>query len=364
MILMLACSILACSSFAQLTTSTYGGNKSAWVGERIGLTEVTIKYNRPHVKGREGKIWGTLVKEGFFTPDFTNNKATPWRAGANESTTISFSNDVKVEGKPLPAGKYSLFVAYGPSESIVIFSKNSTSWGSYFYDQKEDALRVTVKPVPADKSYEWLTYQFADETDSTATVQLAWEKLIIPFKIEANVTEDQIASFRRELRGEKGFNWQSFDQAAQWCANKNVNIDEALLWADSATSPLFGGDKEFQPWATKARLLTIAGRENEAAEVMKKAMPLASVQEIHQYGRQLLAAKKNKEALEIFKLNASKHPNQFTPYVGLARGYSANGDYKNALKNAQLALPLAPDPVNKTNVENMIAKLKEGKDIN
>lgn len=364
LILACACTILACTSFSQLTTSTYGGNKRAWVGERIGLTEVTVKYNRPGVKGREGKIWGTLIPEGFFKPDFSNTEATPWRAGANENTTISFSNDVKIEGQKLPAGTYGLFVAYRPERSTIIFSKNSTSWGSYFYNEKEDALRVDVKPVAQDRSVEWLTYQFADQTDSTATIQLAWEKLIIPFKVEANVVEDQLASFRKELRGEKGFNWTSFNQAAQWCAQRNVNIDEALLWADSATSPLFGGDKQFQAWSTKAQLLTIAGRQNEADEVMKKAMPVASMVEVHQYGRQLIAAKKNKEALEVFKLNAAKHPKEFTTYMGLARGYSANGDYKMALKNAQLAQPLAPDPINKSGVETAISKLKEGKDFN
>jgi hypothetical protein len=334
------------------------------VGERIGLTDVTIKYNRPGVKGREGKIWGTLVQEGFFKPDFSKTAATPWRAGANENTTITFSKDVKIEGKDLPAGTYGLFIAYKPNESTVILSKNSTSWGSYFYSEKEDALRVIVKPIPNDKSVEWLTFQFADQTDSTATVQLAWEKLIIPFKVQANLIEDQIASFRRELRGEKGFNWTSFNQAAQWCAQHKVNIDEALLWADSATSPMFGGDRQFQAWSTKAQLLTLAGRGNEAAEVLKKAMPAASMMELHQYGRQLIAAKKPKEALEVFEFNAEKNPKEFTTYMGLARGYSANGDYKTALKNALLAQPLAPDDLNKKGVEAAIAKLKEGKDFN
>src|SRR5687768_8545320 len=104
LILAFAYTLLACTSFSQLSTSTYGGNKTAWTGERIGLTDVTIKYNRPGVKGRDGKIWGTLVPVGFFKPDFSNNNATPWRAGANENTTISFSNNVKIEGQELPAG--------------------------------------------------------------------------------------------------------------------------------------------------------------------------------------------------------------------------------------------------------------------
>lgn len=364
MILAFAGMLTAYVSFSQLTTTTGGGNKTAWVGERIGLTDVTIHYNRPHVNGREGKIWGTVVEEGFFKPNFSNTPATPWRAGANENTTISFTNDVKIEGKELPAGTYGLFIAYGPKESTIIFSKNSTSWGSYYYNEKEDALRVNVNPVATDKSVEFMKFEFADQGDSTATMQLAWEKLIIPFKVQVNLVNDQITSFRNELRGQKGFNWQAFNQAAQWCAQNKANIDEALLWSDTATGQLFGGDKEFQTWATKAQLLTLAGKQDEATEIMKKAMPFGNMQELHQYGRQLIAAKQNKEALEVFKINATKNPKQFTTYMGLARGLSANGDYKNALKNAQLAQPLAPDQLNKKNVETIIAKLKEGKDIN
>ena len=131
-------------SEAQLTTTPSGGNKKAWIGEQIGLTNVEIHYDRPRVKGREGKIWGQLVHTGFADQGFGPSKAAPWRAGANENTTIQFSTDVKVEGKELPAGIYGLFIAYDPSESVVIFSKNSVSWGSYYYDEKEDVLRVKV----------------------------------------------------------------------------------------------------------------------------------------------------------------------------------------------------------------------------
>lgn len=351
-------------SNAQLTTTPSGGNKKAWVGEQIGLTNVDIHYDRPAVKGREGKIWGQLVHTGFTDQGFGSSKLAPWRAGANENTTIHFSTDVKVEGKELPSGTYGLFIAYDPNESTVIFSKNSISWGSYFYDEKEDALRVKVKPVPTDKSIEWLKYEFSDQTDSTATVNLLWEKLSIPFKVEVDVVNAQLATFRNELRNRKGFTWQTWDQAAQWCLQNNTNLEEALKWSDSATSPIFGGNNHFQPFATKAGLLTKIGRSAEADAIMKSAMPKADMQELHQYGRQLLAQKKNKEALEVFKVNASKNPNQFTTLVGLVRGHSANGDYKAALKAAKQALPLAPNASNKTNVETMIGKLEQGKDVN
>lgn len=347
-----------------LTTTPSGGNKKALVGERIGLTDVTITYDRPGVKGREGHIWGELVHTGFTDLGFGSSKSAPWRAGANENTTISFSTEVKVEGQTLPAGKYGLFVAYDPNESTVIFSKNANSWGSFFYDDKEDALRVKVKPQALDKSVEWLKYEFTNETNNSATVALQWEKTSIPFKVEVDLVNTQLASFRKELRTDRGFNWQAWNQAALWCVQNNVNLDQALLWADSASGPVFGGNGNFQPIATKAQVLDKLGRSDEAAALMKTALPLANMNQLHQYGRQLLAQKKNKEALEIFKMNAAKNPNQFTTIVGLVRGYSANGDYKNALKYAQQALPMAPDQGNKTSVETMIKKLQDGKDVN
>ena len=353
-------------SFAQitLTTAASGGNKKASVSERIGLTDVTINYHRPGVKGREGKIWGELIPEGFTDPGFGSSKAAPWRAGANQNTTIEFSSDVKIENQPLPACKYGFFVAYGPNECILIFSTNATSWGHYYYNEKEDALRVKVKPVPTNNTVEWLKYEFTDETPNSAVIVLAWEKLAIPFKVEVDYIKEQLASFRRELRTERGFMWESWNQAAQWCVQNDVNLDEALLWADTATSKVFGGDRIFQSWSTKAQVLSKLGRGADAAVAIKTALPYASILDLHTYGRQLLAQKKPKEAFEIFKMNFDKNPNQFTTWVGLTRGYSARGDYKNALKYANLALPSAPDPVNKASVESMIQKLKEGKDVN
>jgi len=346
-----------------LTVLPSGGNKKAITGEQIGLTKVVINYDRPGVKGREGKIWGQLIPVGYSDQGFGNSKAAPWRAGANENTTIEFSTDVKIEGQSLPAGKYAFFIAYDPNECTLIFSKNSTSWGSFFYNDKEDALRVKVKPVATDRSVEWLKYDFLNETENSATIALSWEKLMIPFKIEVDYIKEQIASFRRELQTDRGFLWESWDQAAQWSLQHNANLDEALLWADSATSTSFGGNKSFQAASTKAQLLEKLGRGNEASALMQKMLPTASMFEIHGYGRSLIAQKKPKEALEIFKMNFQKNPNQMTTLVGLVRGYAANGDYKTALDYANKAMTVT-DAQNKSNIQTMIDKLKAGKDVN
>ncbi len=367
-ILLVAASLVALftSTTAQLTTPPEGGNKKAFVGERIGLTDVMIEYHRPGVKGREGKIWGQLVHTGYQDLGFGTSKAAPWRAGANENTIIHFSTDVKVEGKELPAGKYGLFIAYDPNECTVIFSKNYTSWGSYFYDDKEDVLRVKVKPQATNNSVEWLKYEFMDETNTGATVALLWEKMKIPVKIETDYVNLQLETFRRELRGERSFSpgWQSFNQAAQFCLQNNVNLEEGLKWAEQAATGQFVGEKNFVTLSTKAQLLAKLGRTAEADAAMKEALPLGTTIQIHTYARQLVQQKKSKEAFDAFKLNYDRHPNEFTTTLGMARGYSAIGDYKKAAGFAQKALPMAPDKNNKDNVERFIKLLGEGKDIN
>ena len=154
------CFTLSVSS--QLIMPPDGGNKKASVSERIGITDVTIHYDRPAVKGREGKIWNGLVHVGYKDLGFGTSKAAPWRAGANENTTIAFSTDVKVEGQPLKAGTYGFSIAMGTGDATLIFSNNNSSWGSFFYDPKEDALKVTVKTVTVNESLERLKYEMMD----------------------------------------------------------------------------------------------------------------------------------------------------------------------------------------------------------
>ncbi|MBV8255531.1 MAG: DUF2911 domain-containing protein [Chitinophaga sp.] len=361
-----ACAILltTLTAHAQFTTLPSGDNKRASVSEGIGITQVTINYSRPGVRNRDGHIWGEVVHKGFANLGFGPSKAAPWRAGANENTTITFSTDVMVNGQPLAAGTYGFFVAYDPNESTLIFSKNSSSWGSFYYDPNEDALRIKAKPVATDKSVEWLKYEFIDETPTSATVALEWEKQMIPFKVDVDVVKTQIASFRKELRGTSGFAWQSWDAAASFCAQHNTNLQEALLWADSATSVTTGGTQSFQAWSTKAAVLDSLGRKEEAMAVMKKALPFGNVNELYFYARNLAHLKHGKEAFEIFKMDYDKHPDEFLTNAGMARGYSALGDYKKALTYALKARAQAPDLPNKDRLEKFVKTLQEGKDIN
>lgn len=144
----------------------------AEVLQRIGVTDVKITYHRPGVKGRE--IWGGLVPHSLDKP---------WRAGANDATTFSVGNDVKIGGKTLPAGNYTFYAFTGPEEWTLVFNKVEKAWGSYEYDAEKDALRVTVKPKEAPHM-EWLLYGFEDLRENSAVCFLHWEKLKVPFVIE------------------------------------------------------------------------------------------------------------------------------------------------------------------------------------
>ncbi len=356
--------------FAQLTLPPNGDNQKSTVTQGIGLSSVSIVYSSPNVHGpngedRKGHIWGELVHYGFVDQGFGSSKAAPWRAGANENTTITFSHAVKINGKDLGAGTYGLFLDVekdGPWSWI--FSKNSTSWGSYFYDPKEDALRVQT--VPADAPYtEYLTYGFDERETTSATAFLQWENKRISFKIEVpDVNSLYVNKMREELRGTTtGFNYQNWMTAAQFCAQHKINLDEALTWADVAISGVFIGQEDFFSLQTKALVLQAMGRDNEADVLMEKAikMPSASLMAVHQYGRSLLASGKNQKALDVFKLNKQLHPeDKFTTFVGLARGYAAIGDKKNAIKNWEAAIKNLPadQQGNKGAYEAELNKLK------
>jgi tetratricopeptide (TPR) repeat protein len=354
-------------SFAQLNLPMAGGSKKASVSEWIGVTKVTIDYGRPAVNGREGKIWGELVPYGFTNLGYGFLTPAPWRAGANENTVIRFEHDVKIEGKDLKAGDYGFHIALAENgEATLIFSTTSTAWGSYFYRPEEDALRVVVKTEKTSTSQEYLSYEFINQTNNTATVQLRWEKLAIPFKVEVDVTKNVVAGLRKQLLGLSGAmnTWQVWNEAAQYCANNNTNLEEALKWADYSLSAPFVGEKHFSNLATKAQILEKLGKGTEAQVIMKDAINYGTAQEIHYYARSLQGQKKTKEAIEIFKLNAQKFPNEWVVNVGLARAYSAEGNFKKALEHANIAAKKAPDEQNKKNLEGLIKKLEAGQDIN
>jgi len=352
-----------------LVLSPSGDNQRASVTQQIGPVKVTIDYSSPRVvlrgQDRKGKIWGQLVPYGLSDLGYNDCKSCPWRAGANMNTTFAVTHDVQVEGKPLPAGTYGLHMIPGEAEWTVIFSKDSHSWGSYWYDPKEDALRVTVKPAPSEY-HEWLTYEFTEREPEKATVALKWEGLQVPIRIAVpNAKELWVASLRSQLRAGLGFDGRYLQEAADWCLRNKVDLPEALAWAEKAMTPDVGGSETFSTLTTLWRAQLANGRDADAAKTLEKALasPTATPVSIHYLGRQLQAEGKKDEAIRIYQLNAKRFPKQWPVNVGLMRAYAAMGEKKKALDYAKLAAAEAPDPINKKNLENMVKLLEEGKDI-
>jgi len=342
-----------------------GTNHKSWAGRRVGVTDIEVHWNAPGVKGREGQIWGTpIAYYGTTVLGFGSNGESPWRAGANESTTISFSTDVTIEGKKLAAGKYGVFMELQPDISTLIFSKNTAGWGSYFYNPEADVLRVSVKQQKdLPQSKERLEYTFSDQTDRSVVIALEWERWRIPFTVAVDLTQTALASIQSQMSGALGFDPPSLQAAAQWCLTNDVNTDLALNWINSATDPNLGGVKSFAALSTKAGLLRKKGNEQEADATMETALANATVLEMHGYGRQLVRQKKYKEGFAIFEKNFKKNGDAWPTHVGMMRGYSAIGDLKAALKHAKIALTQAPDEVNKNSLTAMIKTLESGKPV-
>ena len=353
-----------------------GNNERAEVSQWIGLVKITIDYHSPNVHGgggadRTGHIWGELVRYGFFDDGHGPSTATPWRAGANETTTITFSHDVKVEGKDLKAGTYGLFLALDKSGPWTwIFSSTSAGWGSYQYDPKDDVLRVQVTPQSAPYT-EFLTYGFDDRRPASAVAYLQWENKRIPFKVEVpNVKELYVAQMRKDLLSWPGFNYQNWQMAATYCAVNKINLEEALVWADKAIHQPFRGTgrtgrEEFGTLRTKAAVLDAMNRTEEADALMEKAvnLPGADVFPLFFYSDWLLNKGRKDQALQIAKLNQQRHPDeQYFTYVGLANAYTALNDKPNAIKNWEFAL--AHVPLGETSdipaFQATLSKLKQG----
>src|SRR5277367_2843531 len=306
--------ILFCLLLAGVSRATLGQSfvldlpdpsQRAEVSQRIGLTDITIAYHRPLAKDR--KVWGGLVPYGKV-----------WRAGANINTTITFSDPVMIDGHALDKGTYGLHMIPNADEWTIIFSKNSTSWGSFTYDEKEDALRVTVKPKPADM-HNALTYDFDELKPDSAVIELEWEKLAVPFKVSVDVHQVVDASLKKQLRNLSQYTWISWDDAANYLLAEKIEYDEALRLANKSIEI----EDRFDNEMTKSKALTALGRKEDAAAALRKALDEASPIQMHGYARQLQGEKKNEEAFAIFKENATKHPDQWFVHAGLARMYSA-----------------------------------------
>ncbi|HEY0194922.1 MAG TPA: DUF2911 domain-containing protein [Kofleriaceae bacterium] len=331
----------AVAAHAQVPLRLPDQSPAASVSQTIGLTEVTVKYHRPAVNGRV--IWGKLVPYNE-----------PWRTGANENTLVSFSTDVKINGKPLPAGTYGFHAIPTAKDWTVMFSKATESWGSFSYDAKEDALRLSVAPRRLAASEERLIYKFDEPSETKATLVLAWEKLAIPLAIEVDTPKLVMESVRQQLRGPAGFSWQGTASAASYWLKHDGPIDEALALIDRS----IGEAETYRNLSIKADLLVKKGDAKAADALRVRAMAIATEQDINGAGYRLINDKKYDEAIRLLQANADKHPESMNAQSTLGDAYAAKGNKPAAAAAYTRALALARDPSAKKQLEGALAKVK------
>ena len=320
-------------------------SQHAQITQRIGITDITISYHRPLVNGR--KVWGDVVPYGQV-----------WRAGANENTTISFSDPVTIEGQNLDKGTYGLHMIPNADQFTIIFSKNSTSWGSFTYNEKEDALRVNVKPQTAEM-HNALTYDFDDVKPDSTVITMAWEKVSVPFKVGVNVHGVVEASLKNQLRNLSQYTWFSWDEAANYLLAEKVDLPDALTYSNKAIE----NEDRYDDEITKANVLKALGKTDEAAKTEKMALQLATPLQLHIHARGLQGQKRNDEAFAIFRENAKNHPDMWFVHSGLARIYCSQGKFDDAAKEMKVALQGAPES-QKTYVNGLVKRLESRQDIN
>ena len=351
-LLPLLSSVLLFGSFSHAQTATGEtlmldlprASQHAVVSQRVGITDITINYHRPLANGRQ--VWGKLVPYGEV-----------WRAGANENTTVTFTDPVTIEGQTLEKGTYGLHMIPGQDQWTVIFSKNASAWGSFTYKQDEDALRVNVKQ--AAELHDALTYDFDDVKPDSTVVTMRWEKVAVPFKVHVNVNDIVTASLHRQMHGLNQYYWEGWDDAAQYFLVNKINLDEALKDEDLSIQ----AEERYDNLMNKSKILDAMGRKQDAEAFRTQALDKANALQLYIYARQLQGQKKQDEALAIFKSNAKKFPDYWTSHLGLARVYSAQGDFDNAVKELKMSMTGAPD-ANKNALDGYVKRLQAKEDIN
>ncbi len=348
---LLLITLVSFAAVAQPVTTPRTPSPAASVSQTIGISVVTVSYSRPSVKGRE--IWGKLVPYGWNVQNFGNGNSAPWRAGANENTTIKFSHDAKVEGKPVPAGEYGLFFVINPDNTgELILSKDNRSWGSFWYEPKHDLFRtkIQLREIPFT---EMLTYDFINNMKNSSELVLNWEKKQFPVKIEFAVDDIVLANAEEELKGPAGFNWQGYASAANYAAQNKTNYEQALAWIDKAIAM----NNSFSTLSVKSNILKAMGKTDEADKIMNDAIAISTENELNAYGYQLMNGGQQDKAIEMFILNTKRFPKSANCFDSLGEALATKGDKKNAILNFKKSLSLNPPPNVRANSEKFLKDL-------
>ena len=344
----IACTFLTHQTFSQTITTPRTPSPGATVSQTVGISTITVKYSRPSVNGRE--VWGALVPYGWNVQPFGNRKAAPWRAGANENTTIEFSHDAMVQNKVVPAGTYGLFfVINNDNTAEVILSKDHKSWGNYWYDSLRDQMRAPIQ-VRDGNFAELLTFDFVSLDKNSTELVLSWEKKQFPIAIKFSVDEIVMANAAEELKGPTGFNWRGYSSAANYSLQNKINMGLGMAWIDRAIAQ----NKNFTTLNIKSGLLQEMGKTTEAEKVKKEALSLATEAELNIHGYQLLGQAHYDKAIEILTLAAERFPKSANAWDSLGEAYALKGDKKNAILNFKKSLKMDPPENVKANSEKYL----------
>ncbi len=328
---------------AQARINTPRASPHATVLQTLGMTDISIDYHRPAVRGRT--IWGGLVPWDQV-----------WRAGANENTVITFSDDVIVEGNPLAAGRYGLhMIPHENADWDIIFSHQANAWGSFSYDEAEDALRFQVAPEEAPY-VDRLSYTFDDPMNTDTDIALNWENLRVYFAVEVEMQDVVVDSLRNQLRGVSRFFWQGWMQAAGWCARNNTNLEEALQWIDRS----IGIQQNFTNLSLKGQVLQAMGdTEGQSAnlETLEGMLPTATEAEVNAFGYLMVGQGEIDKAIKIFKMNVKNHPDSWNCYDSLGEAYAGKEDKKKARKEYEKALSMVEDETQRARIEGILEGL-------
>ena len=301
-------------------------SQEALVKQSIGYTDITISYHSPGARGR--KVWGGLVPLGQV-----------WRAGANENTLFTISHDADLQGQKLPAGTYGLHLLPEKDSWTFVFSKNHTSWGSYFYDDSEDVLRISVAVETAPEFREWMSYEFHNRDRGEASVMLSWGDKRAGFNIKLDIDKIALENIRLQLRSDAYWEWFSWCQAAAYCAEYEINTEEALEWIDRSIAM----QENFSNWDVKADLLNQKGDKIGAQKAINRAIEVGTPVYVERYARRFLGSKNYRKAVEIFDKALEKDPTYWRALMNKGRAMEAMDKKKEALKAYELALQSAPD---------------------
>jgi len=337
---LLACIALAAGTAAQDGLTTPLLSPPSRTTQTIGLTEVTVEYNAPSVRGRE--VFGAKVPYDVV-----------WRAGANATTRISFGTDVTVEGEPLAAGTYGLHAIPGRDEWVVIFNFVSQAWGSYGYDEVSDALRVTVTPRRAPHR-ERLAYLFEDMTDDAGTLVLHWETTAVPVRIAVDVIDTVLGPVREAAAGDRSASWRFWFEAAEFARTHGVDHAETMDWIDRSVA----AQRTFSNLWTRSELLAEAGRRDDAERTREEALSLVNTDELSDLGYRYVLREDFQQAVTIFEMVVEMNPSTWWPYTQLAAARERIGDAAGAAEALRGALGKNPDPVTRSEIEARLKMLE------